>query len=73
MPLSHDESKQLLQRMVFPDGSAESWVQDVWGLSPTLGEAAARLVDVNNALADYLSEEALENLVHSLFKEQLDP
>ncbi len=72
MALSHSESQQLLARMIFPNGSAEEWVQDVWGLSPTLGESAARLVDVMAALSDCLSEEKLENLIHSLYHDQLE-
>jgi hypothetical protein len=72
MALSHQEARQILLRMVFPDGSADDWVQDVWGLSPTLGETAARLVDVMEALAGSLSDEKLENLVQSLYQDQMD-
>ena len=72
MALSHQEARQILLRMVFTDGSADDWVQDVWGLSPTLGETAARLVDVMEALAGCLSDEKLENLVQSLYQDQMD-
>ena len=72
MALSHQEARQILLRMVFPDGSADDWVQDVWGLSPTLGETAARLVDVMEALTGSLSDEKLENLVQSLYQDQID-
>lgn len=72
MALSQQEARQILHRMVFPDGSADDWVQDVWGLSPTLGETAARLVDVMEALTDCLSDEKLENLVQSLYQDQID-
>ncbi|MEB3269027.1 MAG: hypothetical protein VKJ09_10850 [Leptolyngbya sp.] len=72
MALSHTEAQQILHRMIFVDGSAEDWVQDVWGLSPTLGETAARLVDVMAALTDSLSDEKLENLVQSLYQDQLE-
>jgi hypothetical protein len=72
MALSHQEARQILLRMVFPDGSADDWVQDVWGLSPTLGETAARLVDVMEALTGSLSDEKLENLVQSLYQDQMD-
>jgi hypothetical protein len=72
MALSHQEARQILLRMVFPDGSADDWVQDVWGLSPTLGETAARLVDVMEALTGSLSDEKLENLVQSLYQDQMN-
>jgi hypothetical protein len=42
------------------------------GLSPTLGETAARLVDVMEALTGSLSDEKLENLVQSLYQDQMD-
>lgn len=72
MSLSQNETKQLLERLVFTEGSAEEWVQDVWALSPTLGETAARLVDVLNGLMDCTSEEKLENLLQGFYREQFD-
>ena len=72
MSLSSDETKQLLERLVFVDGTADEWVQDVWGLSPTLGETAARLVDVLNGLMDCTADEKLENLLQGFYREQFD-
>ncbi|MGF1460581.1 MAG: hypothetical protein ACFBSG_16340 [Leptolyngbyaceae cyanobacterium] len=73
MALSSEETKQLLERLVFTDGTAEDWVQDIWALSPTLGETAARLIDVLNGLLDCTPDEKLENLLESFYREQLDP
>lgn len=72
MPLSPEENQQLLERLVFTDGSAEDWVQDVWALSPTLGETAARLVDVLNGLMDCTPDEQLESLLQSYYREQFE-
>jgi hypothetical protein len=72
MPLSQDEIKQLLARIIFDDSSPEEWVQDVWGLSPTLGETAARLMDVFDGLVECASEERLENLLQGLYKSQME-
>ncbi|MEM1278659.1 MAG: hypothetical protein AAGG53_01280 [Cyanobacteria bacterium P01_H01_bin.152] len=72
MPLSQDETKQLLERLVFTDGTAEDWVQDIWALSPTLGETAARLIDVFNALLDCTPDEKLETLLQSFYRDQLE-
>lgn len=72
MPLSQDETKQLLERLVFTDGTAEDWVQDVWALSPTLGETAARLVDVLNGLMDCTSSDKLETLLQGFYRDQLE-
>ncbi|NEQ45138.1 MAG: hypothetical protein F6K00_16885 [Leptolyngbya sp. SIOISBB] len=72
MPISPDETKQLLERLVFTDGTAEDWVQDVWALSPTLGETAARLVDVLNGLMDCTSADQLDTLLQGFYREQLE-
>ncbi len=72
MALSSEETRQLLARLIFDDSSAEDWVQDVWGLSPTLGETAARLVDAFEAVSDCASPERLENLVEGLYRAQLE-
>lgn len=72
MTLSENESKQLLERLVFSDSTAEEWVQDVWALSPTLGETAARLMDVFNELVESASPEKLENLLQGFYRQQFD-
>lgn len=72
MSLSQNENKRLLERLVFDDSTSEDWVQDVWALSPTLGETAARLVDAFNGLTDCVPEEKLENLLQSFYREQLE-
>ena len=72
MPLSSDENKQLLERLVFTDGTAEDWVQDVWALSPTLGETAARLVDILDSLLDCTPDERLDSLLQSFYRDQLE-
>ncbi len=71
MPLSRSEAKQLLERLIFEDERPQDWVQDVWGISPTLGESAAKLLEVFDALIECSSEEKLENLLHSLYHDSL--
>lgn len=71
MPISKDEARQMLQRMIFGDEPPQEWVQDVWGLSPTLGESAAKLVEAFDALIECSSDEKLENYLISLYHEQL--
>ena len=72
MPLSPEENQQLLERLVFTDSTAEDWVQDVWALSPTLGETAARLVDVLHGLMESTPDDKLENLLQSYYREQFE-
>ncbi|BAZ42830.1 hypothetical protein NIES4101_88000 [Calothrix sp. NIES-4101] len=72
MSMSKTEAKQLLERIIFETDRPQEWVQDVWGLSPTLGEDAAKLVDVFEMLIECCADEKLENLVHSLYQEHVD-
>lgn len=72
MSLSKAEAKQLLERMVFAGDRPDDWTQDVWGLSPTLGETAARLVDAFQAVVECCPEETLENLVQGLYRDYLE-
>ena len=71
MSLSKDEARQMLQRMIFDDSPAQEWVQDVWGLSPMLGDSAAKLLEAFDALIECCSEEKLENYLLSLYGEQM--
>jgi len=71
MPLSKSDAKQLLDRLVFEDSTPQQWSEDVWGLSPVLGDSAAKLVEIYGALIECCPEEALDNVLQSLYREQL--
>ncbi len=71
MPLPKEEAKQLLERLIFEEVAPEEWVQDVWGLSPLMGENAAKLLEVFEALIECCPEEKLENLLQSFYQESL--
>jgi len=72
MPISKIEAKQLLERFVFEDERPQDWVQDVWGLSPMLGESAAKLVAVLAAVIECCPEAELEDLVSALYQDYLE-
>ncbi len=71
MSISKTEAKQLLERMIFEDTHPQDWVQDVWGLSPLLGDSAAKLFEVFEALIECCPEAQLENLLKSYYQENL--
>ena len=71
MSISKTEAKQLLERMIFEDTHPQDWVQDVWGLSPLLGDSAAKLYEVFEALIECCPEAQLENLLQSYYQENL--
>ncbi|MBD2461506.1 hypothetical protein H6G89_10640 [Oscillatoria sp. FACHB-1407] len=68
MAISRAEAKQLLERLIFEESNAQEWVQDVWEFSPTLGDDAAKLIEVYDALIESCSEEKLENLLQGLYQ-----
>lgn len=72
MSISKLEAKQLLERMIFAETNPQDWVQDVWGLSPLLGDSAAKLFEAFEMLIECCPEEKLENLLQSLYREYLD-
>ncbi|MGE5658591.1 MAG: hypothetical protein ACM37W_18480 [Actinomycetota bacterium] len=72
MALSKKDAKQLLERLIFDDERAQDWVQDVWGMSPTLGESAAKLLEVFDAVIDCCPEEELENLLNGYYQDYLE-
>lgn len=71
MSISKSEAKQLLERLIFDSQTPQDWVQDVWGLSPLHGDSAAKLLDVFHALIECCPPEQLENLLESLYGQQL--
>ncbi|MBD2094043.1 hypothetical protein H6F90_02590 [Trichocoleus sp. FACHB-591] len=72
MPISKPEAKQLLEQLIFEDTLPQDWVQDVWGLSPLLGDSAAKLLEAFEALIEYCPEEKLDSLLQTLAPEQLE-
>jgi hypothetical protein len=71
MSISKAEAQQLLERLIFEDTSPQDWVQDVWGLSPLMGDSAAKLLDVFEALIECCPDEKLENLLQSYYRDQV--
>ena len=73
MTISKAEAKQLLERLVVAEDRPEDWVQDVWGLSPLLGDSAAKLVEVFHALIECCPESQLENLLQTYYESMMEP
>lgn len=72
MTLSKSEMKQLLERIIFDQEKPQDWVQDVWGMSPTLGENAAKLLEIFEALVECCPDERLENLLQSFYQDSFE-
>jgi hypothetical protein len=72
MKISQTETQELLQRLIFDDSDPEEWVQDVWGLSPILGETAAKLLQVYERLLDCSPDDIQAELLQRLYADQMD-
>ncbi|MGK7923495.1 MAG: hypothetical protein AB4080_26210 [Trichodesmium sp.] len=72
MSKSREEVKQLLEQLIFDDERPQDWVQDVWGMSPTLGETAAKLLDVFEVLITSCSEAELNDVLQTFDAELLE-
>ena len=72
MSLAHSKAKQLLERLIFDEDKPQDWTQDVWDMSPTLGETAAKLTEVFDALVDCCPAENIEDLLKSIYAEQMN-
>jgi hypothetical protein len=72
MSRSRAEAKELLERLIFDDERPQDWVEDVWGMSPTLGETAAKLLDVFDVLITSCPEAELNDVLQTFDAELLE-
>jgi uncharacterized protein YecA (UPF0149 family) len=72
MSISKTEAKQLLERLIFEDLPPQQWVEDVWGLTPILGDSAAKLLEVFEALIECCPEDKLDNLLQTYLQAKIE-
>ena len=72
MALSKTEAKQILERMIFDDQKPKDWIEDVWGITPMLGDSGAKLYEAFEALIECCPEDKLDALVQTYLQEQMD-
>ncbi len=68
MTVSSKTAKRLLYDFMFENEDAKEWVEDVWGLSPFLGQGAANAAEVLGVLIETCSERQLNAIVASLYE-----
>lgn len=73
MELKKAEIKQLFERLIFEETAPQDWVEDVWGLSPMMGESALKLLEMFYQLLELCPEEGLEELLARLMGDRLHP
>lgn len=71
----HPDQQTLWQlwQLIFGDDRPEEWAQDVWDMSPTLGETAARVVEALRDLGDRVPAADLAALVEHYQSTQTPP
>ena len=69
MTVSRKTAKKLLYDFMFENEGAQEWVEDVWGLSPFLGQSAANAAEVLGALIEVCSEEQINGVLSALYKD----
>ena len=72
MTVSRKTAKKLLYDFMFESEGAQEWVEDVWGLSPFLGQSAANAVEVLGALMETCSEEQINEVLANLYAAHKD-
>ena len=72
MTVSSKTAKKLIYDFMFESADAKEWVEDVWGLSPFLGQGAANAAEVIGALLEVCSERQLNEVVSSLYAAHKD-
>ncbi|MEO0645289.1 MAG: hypothetical protein AAFZ17_03880 [Cyanobacteria bacterium J06650_10] len=72
MTVSSKTAKKLIYDFMFESDSAQQWVEDVWGLSPFLGQSAANAAEVIGSLLETCSERQLNAIVSSLYSAHKD-
>jgi len=72
MALSKTEAKQILERLIFDEQKPKDWVEDVWGITPILGDSGAKLYEAFEALIECCPEDKLDALVQTYLQEQMN-
>ena len=67
MTVSRKTAKKLLYDFMFESADAKEWVDDVWGLSPFLGQSAANATEVLEAFIETCSDRQLNAILASLY------
>ncbi|MEM9215547.1 MAG: hypothetical protein AAGD25_14525 [Cyanobacteria bacterium P01_F01_bin.150] len=62
------EAMQSLQYLIFDTERPNDWVQDVWGMSPMLGDTAAKLLEAFEAVVERCPDQSFDQLVQKFEK-----
>ncbi|NJM98696.1 MAG: hypothetical protein HC800_17440 [Phormidesmis sp. RL_2_1] len=72
MTVSRKTAQKLLYDYMFESEAAQEWVEDVWSLSPFLGQSAANAAEVLGVLIETCSERQLNAIISSLYAAHQD-
>jgi hypothetical protein len=71
MALEKSEIKLLFERLVFDETVPQDWVEDVWALSPMMGDSALKLLEVFYKLLEHCPEKDLQEVLKEVYVAQM--
>jgi hypothetical protein len=72
MALDKTEVKLLFDRLIFDETDPQDWVQDVWELSPMMGDSAMKLLEVFYKVLERTPEPELQEVLKEIYVAQME-
>lgn len=72
MALDKTEVRMLFDRLIFDETDPQDWVEDVWGLSPMMGDSAMKLLEVFYKVLERTPEAELQEVLKEIYVAQMD-
>jgi DNA-binding transcriptional regulator PaaX len=72
MALEKAEIRLLFDRLIFDETDPQDWVEDVWGLSPMMGDSALKLLEVFHKVLDRTPESELQEVLKEIYVAQMN-
>ncbi len=72
MALDKTEVRLLFDRVIFDETDPQDWVEDVWGLSPMMGDSAMKLLEVFYKVLERTPEPELQEVLKEIYIAQMD-
>jgi hypothetical protein len=71
MALEKAEIRLLFDRLIFDETDPQEWIEDVWGLSPMMGDTALKLLEVFYKVLERTPEPELQEVLKEIYVAQM--
>jgi len=72
MALEKAEIKLLFDRLIFDETDPQDWVEDVWALSPMMGDSALKLLEIFYKVLERTPEPELQEVLKEIYVAQME-